>query len=176
MKAKDLVLCALFCTLIIIGGFLKISVPPFYIMFTMQTFFVILSFYLIGAKRSMISALLYVILGLIGVPIFANGGGIGYILSPTFGFLTGFVISSYICGKMCEKSKKITVLPALFSLVIIYFFGALHFFVIQKLYLSNNVTVGTVLVNCVLVFLPFDLILSLLAVSVAKRVKKANLI
>lgn len=175
MKAKDLVLCALFCALIIIGGFLKILVPPFYIMFTMQTFFVILSFYLIGAKRSMISSLMYVILGLVGIPIFTGGGGIGYILSPTFGFLTGFVISSYICGKLCEKSKKITVFPALVALAVIYTLGALHFFLVQKLYLSNNISIATVLVNCVFVFLPFDLILSFFAVSVVKRVKKAKL-
>ena len=71
----------------------KVSIPFYPVPMTFQTFVV----YFIAASMGMIgfySTLSYVILGLMGLPIFAAGGGIGYVMSPTFGFLYGMVLAS----------------------------------------------------------------------------------
>ena len=72
----------------------KISIPFYPVPMTLQTFVV----YFIAASMGMVgfySTLSYVILGLIGLPIFAAGGGFGYMMSPTFGFLYGMVLASF---------------------------------------------------------------------------------
>ena len=73
----------------------KISIPFYPVPMTLQTFVV----YFIAASMGMVgfySTLSYVILGLIGLPIFAAGGGFGYLMSPTFGFLYGMVLASFV--------------------------------------------------------------------------------
>ena len=84
----------------------KVSIPFYPVPMTFQTFVV----YFIAASMGMIgfySTLSYVILGLMGLPIFAAGGGIGYIMSPTFGFLYGMILSSlaiaYLSKGLFEK-------------------------------------------------------------------------
>lgn len=80
----------------------KISIPFFPVPMTLQTFVV----YFIAASMGMIgfySTLSYVVLGLMGLPIFAAGGGIGYMLSPTFGFLYGMILASFVIAYMSKQ-------------------------------------------------------------------------
>ena len=79
-KTKDLTLCALFVALIAAGAFIKIPVPV--VPFTLQTLFTMLAGLLLGAKRGCTAVCIYIILGLMGLPIFASGGGPGYIFQP----------------------------------------------------------------------------------------------
>ena len=83
VKTKDRILCAMFVALIAIGAFLKIPVPV--VPFTLQFLFTTLAGLLLGGKKGCLSVCLYIILGLIGLPIFAQGGGIGYLFQPSFG-------------------------------------------------------------------------------------------
>ena len=84
----------------------KISIPFYPVPMTLQTFVV----YFIAASMGMVgfySTVSYVLLGLMGLPIFAAGGGLGYIMSPTFGFLYGMILSSlaiaYLSKGLFEK-------------------------------------------------------------------------
>ena len=85
IKTRDLIYCALFAALTAIGAFLHFQL--FQATITLQFFFTAMAGLLLGAKLGALSQLLYVALGLVGVPIFAAGGGFGYIFNPTFGFL-----------------------------------------------------------------------------------------
>ncbi len=85
MKTKDLVLIALFAALTAIGGFLNIPTPT--VPFSLQFLFCAYAGVLLGWKKGMISQALYLAVGLSGLPVFAKGGGIGYVLQPSFGFL-----------------------------------------------------------------------------------------
>ena len=58
---------------------------------------------LLGAKRGGLSTLVYVLIGLVGLPIFTEGGGPQYILKPTFGYLLAFIITAYLVGYFREK-------------------------------------------------------------------------
>ena len=107
----------------------KVSIPFYPVPMTFQTFVV----YFIAASMGMIgfySTLSYVILGLMGLPIFAAGGGIGYIMSPTFGFLYGMVLASlaiaYFSKDLFNK-KIIKISLAVFVGALITFaFGITH--------------------------------------------------
>ncbi len=89
IKTRDLIYCALFAALTAIGAFLHFQL--FQATITLQFFFTAMAGLLLGAKLGALSQLLYVVLGLVGVPIFAAGGGFGYIFNPTFGFLLGLI-------------------------------------------------------------------------------------
>ena len=99
-----MVLCGMFAALVAIGAFIQIP-GPYMDYFTLQFFFVLLAGLILGADKGAISVGCYVLLGLVGVPIFAAGGGIGYIFRPSFGYLVGFIVSAYVTGKVCEKLK-----------------------------------------------------------------------
>ena len=88
MKTKDMCLYALFAVLIGVGAFIKlpISIVPV----TLQTLFVILAA-LILKEKAVYSVLLYIGIGLLGIPVFASGGGISYVLVPSFGYLIGML-------------------------------------------------------------------------------------
>ena len=83
-KTRMLLLTALFAALTAIGAFLKIPTP--WSSFTLQVFFVCMAGVLLGPKYGALSQLVYIALGLMGLPIFTAGGGLGYVFQPTFGF------------------------------------------------------------------------------------------
>ncbi len=175
MKTKDIVFCAVFAALTAIGAFLKVVIPPFPVVFSMQTFFVALAGLILGAKKSAVSVGVYVLLGLLGIPVFTSGGGISYVLQPTFGYILGFIIGAYACGKIAEKKQSFLnyVIAGLTSLVIVYFTGTVYFYLIKNLYMGANVSLWFVVLNCSLVFIPFDAICTVLAAFLALRIKKS---
>ena len=80
LKINDIVICGLFVALIAIGAFIKVPVP--FVPFTLQTLFTTLAGLFLGGKKGFLCVFVYMILGLIGLPIFASGGGPGYIFQP----------------------------------------------------------------------------------------------
>lgn len=90
------VFASVFAGLTAVGAFLRIPIP--YVPFTLQDLFVLLSGAVLGPAFGFLSQMLYLTLGLLGLPIFANGGGPGYIFQPTFGYLLGFPIASMVVG------------------------------------------------------------------------------
>ena len=76
ISAKDLTLVALFSALIAVGAFIKI--PFLLVPITLQTLFIVLSALVLERKLAVLSVIVYIMIGLVGFPIFANGGGINY--------------------------------------------------------------------------------------------------
>lgn len=101
----NLLLSAFLAVLTAIGGTLAIPLPiP--LPFTMQTFVVITSGLLLGKKYGPVSQSFYIVMGLIGLPVFAKGtGGIHHLFSPTFGFLLGFIAASWTAGALGRDAK-----------------------------------------------------------------------
>jgi len=96
---------------------------------TLQTFVVLLSGLVFGSRIGAISQLAYLMAGLAGIPWFSRGGGLAYVMSPTFGYLLGFVVAAYVVGKMAEAGfdRKFygTILAMLVGTFFIYLFGLL---------------------------------------------------
>jgi len=170
-RTYKMILVALFAALIAVGAFIRIPVPL--VPFTMQTFFIVLSGMLLGKKLGAASAALYVLIGLIGIPVFTQGGGIGYVLKPSFGYLIGFVADAYLTGAIARRVPQPSLgrllLAALTGSVVLYIFGTAYFYFLSNYYLGNQVSVWTAVLYCFLVFVPGDLAKSLVAALIAKR-------
>ena len=100
---KKLTMLALSVSLYIISGlFIKINIPP--VPFSTLTLFCTLSAMLLGKCLAPLSVIIYVVMGLCGLPIFAKGmGGPAYVFEPSFGYLLGFIISGFVVGLLSEK-------------------------------------------------------------------------
>ena len=118
-KTLMLVLTALFAALTAIGAFFKI---PFALAaISLQFLFTAMAGILLGA----LSQAVYVLIGLVGVPIFALGGGFSYVLQPTFGFLLGLIPSAFVIGKLAKQPLTFwgTALAMLAGLAVLYAIG-----------------------------------------------------
>jgi biotin synthase len=101
ISSGEIAFCGLFAALIAVGAFIKIPGPI--VPFTAQFLFVNLAGILLGKKGGALAVGVYIALGLIGIPIFAEGGGIGYVLNPKFGYLIGFFVGAYCGGAVFER-------------------------------------------------------------------------
>ena len=172
LKARDLVLISMFAALTSVGAFIRIPVPI--VPFTLQYFFCALGGILLGGKRGALAQILYVGIGLIGVPVFTQGGGPQYILQPTFGYLLGFIVGAYIIGRISEKTKDLTgkkiYMICLMGLGSLYVFGLIHMYIIMNFYLGQAYSVWKVLSIGFLACLGGDLTSTLLISLVGVRV------
>ena len=176
---RDLAVCGLFASLIAVGAFIKIVIPVGVdtMNFTLQWLFVLLAGLLLGSKLGIFSVVTYLVIGLVGFPVFARGGGPAYLIRPTFGFLLGFALAAYVIGKVCEwmhSSKPRTwMFAATMGYVIYYGMGILYFYFITHVVIVTPNTVGwgaIFAVYCLPTMLP-DYLLCILAVMVAGRLR-----
>ncbi|MFR6395144.1 MAG: biotin transporter BioY [Oscillospiraceae bacterium] len=103
-KTKMLARAALLAALTAVGAFIKI--PLGYSSITLQFFFTAMAGCLLGPYWGAASQGVYVLLGLVGLPIFTLGGGFGYVFQPTFGFLLGLIPSALVIGLITRKNRR----------------------------------------------------------------------
>lgn len=170
-KTKSIVLTALFTALIAIGAFIRIPIPN--VPITFQLFFVLLAGVLLGGARGSLSALFYMILGLVGVPIFTGGGGFGYIFKPTFGYIIGFCFGALVTGFIAHRrpnpSYKRLLAANFCGLAVIYVFGIIYYWLITKFYIGNSIGFYTLMLYCFLLPVPGDIILCFFNALIGKR-------
>ncbi|MBA9027657.1 MULTISPECIES: biotin transporter BioY [Bacillaceae] len=119
----NLIIIALFSAIIGIFSQVMIPIPP--VPFTGQTLAVGLAATILGAKRGTYSVLLYLLLGAVGIPVFAEmTSGISRIVGPTGGYLIGFIPAAFFVGFYLEKTK-FTVFHAIIANIISMFFPLL---------------------------------------------------
>jgi len=141
-----MVFSAVFAALTAAGAY--IAVPIGIVPITMQTLFVHLSGSLLGSRLGALSQFLYVLVGLIGLPVFSGGrSGLGVLLGPTGGYLIGFIIGGgYLTGKLVQKRRKPGFFWIAFSclagLAVIYTLGVLQLSLVGNLSLARALAVG----------------------------------
>lgn len=170
ISTRDLIITSLFTALTAIGGFVSIPLGP--VPITLQTIFVVLSGLILGAKLGALSQIIYVILGLIGLPIFAGGtGGLTSVVSPSFGFVIGFIVAAYVIGKLTEKNKSLSTI--IYSVVlgsfVIYFIGVPYFYFIFTSYLGKSINFYGALKYACLPFIPGDIVKAVISIILAKK-------
>lgn len=172
-KLRRITYCAVFVTLIAAGAFIKIPIPV--VPFTLQFLFTMLAGLLLGGRSGAASVGVYIVLGLAGLPIFAEGGGIWYLLKPSFGYMIGFCAASYATGKMAENMKAPTMgklLAANFTgLMIVYTAGMLYYDFICRYIAGAPIGLWTLFLNGFILAVPGDICLCVLAAYLAKRIK-----
>ncbi|MFR5262655.1 MAG: biotin transporter BioY [Christensenellales bacterium] len=173
-----LTISAMFTALIAVGAFIKVPMPL--LPFTMQTFFTMLACFLLPKKYSSLSAVLYLILGLIGVPIFTSGGGLGYVLTPGFGYLIGFVVANYVAGGLfnsyCSKKMPLKMVDffrfGIVNISIVYICGLFYWYLLANIFMSNSIGLWPLIMNGFLLTLPGDIVKLAVAVPVALKLRK----
>jgi biotin transport system substrate-specific component len=171
---QGITLIPLFTALITVGAYVRIPTPL--VPITFQVFFVVLAGLLLGPRWGGYSALLYLLLGLFGVPVFTEGGGFGYIFRPTFGYIIGFCFGAYATGKIAwsresnyKVSSKRLLLAVGIGVLIIYVMGAAYFYLISNYVIHMPIGIGALFLYCFAMVIPGDAITGVLAAILAKR-------
>lgn len=160
LSTQELSLVALFAALTAVSGFIRLPIP--YVPLTLQTLVVMFSGLILGGMLAALSQVVYLLVGLLGVPVFAYGGGPGYILQPTFGYLLGFVLGAYVIGRLTEHRERLSRLPLLAFLLLgtgaIYLPGVTGLYLNLRLIQHQALSLSTVIKIGLLVPLPGDLL------------------
>ena len=172
LKTKDLALCALFAALIAVCAWISI---PATVPFTLQTFAIFAALGLLGGKRGTVAVAVYLLLGAIGVPVFAGfQGGIGALLGTTGGYLLGFLLTALIeWGMEARFGSKtgVFLLSAVLGILVCYAFGTAWYLVVYAR-TKGAISLATALGWCVVPFLIPDAVKIALAVLLRGRLKR----
>ena len=166
MKIKDLVYISMFTSLIAVGAFIKL--PIGLVMMTFQVMFVFIAGFVLK-KKAVYSCLLYLFMGIIGLPIFVHGGGIQYVLQPTFGYIISFIFASLYIGYFKDK-HNIYVL-CFVGLFIIYAIGIAYFIFIQNYINELSFTLQWAISGLVLPYILQDTLSCVIAYKISKKLK-----
>jgi biotin transport system substrate-specific component len=169
LSLRGMAYSAMFGAITAVGAYIVIPLPL--VPITLQTFFVSLAPALLGGALGALSQIIYVLIGVIGLPVFAGGkAGFGVLIGPTGGYLAGFIVGAYIIGKLIELKEKPGFLWMVSAMIIghiaLYALGVAQLMVVAKLSLGKAVAVG------VIPTLPGGIIKILAAAFIAVRLRE----
>lgn len=158
MKIRTITRVALFAALTAVGAFIRI--PLGYSSITLQTFFTAMAGCVLGPWYGALSQLVYVALGLVGLPIFTQGGGIGYLMQPTCGFLIGLIPAAWVIGRIAgRKPEPKQIVPAcLLGYGVLYAIGVPYMALILNTFLGKGMGFSAIMWAGMIPFLPGDMI------------------
>jgi len=172
-KIRNICFIAIFTAMIAVCA--QITIPmPMGVPFTLQNFAVLLAGIVLGAKKSTLSAIIYIMLGIIGVPVFAGfKGGFVVILGPTGGFIVSFPLMALCAGifsdissnKKCMVQSFLIAAGLILGVAIHYICGVFILSMVTSSSLKNAFIV-------VLLFIPLDIIKMILSGIIGMTVKK----
>lgn len=143
----DLARCGLFVALMAIGAKIHIMIPiGGGVTVSLQIMFALLAGFILGARRGFESVLVYLVAGLIGLPIYAHGGGPAYLIKPTYGFLIGFLTAAILADVLIRRFKRRTrtayVISAVLAMLSYYVCGLLYFYFLSNFFLGGSARIG----------------------------------
>ena len=187
MRTIEIVLCGLFAALIAVGAFIRITIPtePYPFTFSLQWLFVLMAGFLLGAKLGAMSVGAYLLVGLVGVPVFVHGGGPQYIFRAGFGFLLGFLLAAFLIGLLTKRLPRLggkgfagefirLMIAAVVGLAAYYFVGIAYYYFMYSCVLETPAQwgLGIAIAGCMTTFLP-DLALCVVAALLSTRLRPA---
>ena len=178
MKIRTMTRVALFAALTAVGAFIRI--PLGYSSITLQTFFTAMAGCVLGPWYGALSQLVYVALGLVGLPIFTQGGGIGYLMQPTCGFLLGLIPAAWVIGRIAgRKPEPKQIVPAcLLGYGVLYAIGVPYMALILNTFLGKGMSFSAIMWAGMIPFLPGDMIkilcITLLMPPILKQLNKLD--
>ncbi len=166
-KTIDIVYIGLFAALIAVCAWISI---PMTVSFTLQTCAVCLTAGLLGWKRGTLTVLVYILLGMVGLPVFTGfKSGIAAVTGPTGGYIVGFIFTALIVGLAADRLGKrlwANILFMAIGILVCYLFGTVWFMIAYK------VTFVSALTTCVIPFLIPDAVKIAVAAILVNRLKK----
>lgn len=173
MKTKDMVLCAVFSALICI--FSVMTIPIGVVPISMAVFGILLTSIILGWKKAAISVLVFILLGTVGIPVFAGfKSGVGVLLGPTGGYIWSFIFVAITVGALTSKlhTNKVAALAvilgaSLIGVIVCYTFGTIQFMIVSKNDLIKSLSL------CVYPFIVVDILKCVGATLIGYAVRKA---
>lgn len=176
LRPIDMAYVAMFVALMAIGANLTAMITFGSIPLTMQTFFAIMAGALLGSRLGSLSMVVYMIVGLIGVPVFAGfQAGPGTVLTPTFGFIVSFIFVAYATGKIIEARTE-PALPRFFAacfvgLFLNYFIGTTLMYLALNFWVTGSHGISYAMAwTGMLPFIPKDIFFTIVAAVIAPRI------
>lgn len=171
-KTKEITLIALFAAIFSLIGPIAIPIGP--IPISLTNFIIYIGAYILTPYQLTASFIIYLALGIAGLPVFSGyGSGIPKLLSPTGGYIIGLLFSAVISSTVVNKfysNKLISLFGMLAGLIITYLFGTLWFYII-----SSQKGIYYILISCIIPFIPFDIakiaVASYIGSTISKRLK-----
>ena len=168
ITTREMAMCGIMAALMCIAGPLSVPVGP--VPVTLMNLAIFFSIAVLHMRLTLISCVVYLLLGMAGLPVFSGfSGGAAKIAGPTGGYLIGYLFMILIGGVLYEHSQD-RLLPGicgiLVGLAVLYLFGTAWFVSQMK------VSAGYALTVCVWPFIPFDVIKLLAAVPVGRMVRR----
>ena len=166
-RLRSMVFVALMAAFLCI--FSPISIPLYPVPITLQTFAVFVASALLGWKKGVIAVFIYLLVGLIGLPVFSGWtGGFSSFATPSSGYIIGFLFTALLTGFLIDRfSRRIWIYPLamIAGLLVCYLFGTVWFLVYMNVWMATPYTLWQALLVCVVPFLVGD-VLKIIAATV----------
>jgi biotin transport system substrate-specific component len=168
-ELRKMVFASLFAALTAVGAYIQIPVPFSPVPVTLQVFFVLLAGSMLKSKWGSLSMVVYTLLGIAGLPVFAGGSsGLGVLLGPTGGYIFGFIIAAFVIGKLAEKAENdeksglaVNALNMSTGILIIYALGVFQLMVVAEIGPVTALTLGAI------PFIPGEIVKTAVAAYIA---------
>ena len=147
----------------------SIPIPVSPVPLSLTTFILYLSVYILGTRNAFISYVIYLLLGLVGLPVFSRfTGGPAKLAGPTGGYIIGFIVMAVIAGLVIDNCHKpwIQLIGMIVGTIVCYLFGTIWFCIVA------DYTFKAALAVCVIPFIPADLIKMIIAMIIGPMIKK----
>lgn len=176
MKAKEISRIALMIAVLSVCAQLAVPIGP--VPITLQTLGVMTLGYTLTPKQAVVATTLYMVMGLAGIPIFSGGGGsLQSFLTPSFGFIIGYIPMTYAMARIQAKNTNNTwqgyVKGGIIGNIILYAIGVTYMYCILNYYMNTSIGVGAALMVGMIPFIPGDILKACVAVMIARRVNAA---
>lgn len=177
LTIRDMTLVSLFTALAVAAAVSLRFVSPALVPFSLLPLVVMLAGSLLGPRLAALSMVIYLLMGLMGVPVFQKQpfGGFTYIFQPTFGFTLGFIAGAYIIGKILARRDKPSFLhyfiASAVGLAMIYAVGLPYFYLMLNYYVGKAISV-TAALKLFSPYVIFDLGKALVAALIARPVAR----
>jgi biotin transport system substrate-specific component len=168
-ELRKMVFASLFAALTAAGAYIQVPIPFSPVPVTLQVFFVLLAGSMLKSKWGSLSMIVYTLLGVAGLPVFAGGSsGIGVLFGPTGGYIFGFILAAYLTGKLSEKAESagksglaVNALNMSTGVLVIYALGVFQLMLVAEIGPWTAFTLGAV------PFLPGEIIKTAVAAFIA---------
>ena len=177
-RARQVALVALFVALTVVFGFIKIPMRP--VAFSLLTLATAMAGCFLTPGAAALSQAVYVFMGLIGIPVFTEGGGFSYVLQPSFGFL---LFSPFMAAGISllvrhdkfipKKARFLWRHAGVFLISLLHLLaGTFYYYLLFRFYMRSDLTLAAALMSCFVLFLPTTLIKSVVSVALFDMLKK----
>ena len=177
-RAREVALIALFVAITVVFGFIKIPMQP--VAMSLLTLATALAGCFLSPLSAALSQIIYVVMGLIGIPVFTTGGGPSYVLQPSFGFLLFLPVMAAGISLVVRHDKFLPAkarflwrhFASLFISLLQLLFCTFYYYILYKYYMNSDLTLAAAFMSCFVLFIPTAIIKSVLSVALFDMLKK----